>query len=124
MGHVIHRRGTRYRLWSTYTDTYITEPMTRGQMAKYITREATQELQDRISRIGRETEERMERAAKRGTSSLMGGPRDTTKWDTEMCQQCGRFHHTFELRPSDGKCGHCGEPEDDMAHKPPCVTPL
>jgi hypothetical protein len=116
MGHVIHRRGTRYRLWSTYTDTYITPSMTRGQMTRYIVREATREFE---ATIGRDTEERMERAAKTGTSSRMGGTHDTTKWATERCH-CGSFHHTFELRPSDGNCRSCGEPEGDTAHKAPC----
>ena len=116
MGQIIHRKGTRYRLWSTCTDTYVTPSMTRGQMAKYIVRQATQEFE---FNIGRDTEERMKRAAETGTSSRMGCTRDATKWDTERCR-CGRFHHTFELRESDGDCRVCGEPETDIAHKPPC----
>lgn len=116
MGHVIHRKGTRYRLWSTYTDTYITGSMTRGEMTRYIVREATREFE---ANIGRDTVERMDRAAKTGTSSRMGGVHDATKWATERCH-CGGFHHTFELRPSGGNCRVCGEPEGDTAHKPPC----
>ena len=116
MGHIIHRRGTRYHLWSTYTDTYITPSMTRGEMTRYIVWEAILEFE---ANIGRETEERMERASKKGTSSLVSEARDTTKWDTERCH-CGGFHHTFELRVSDGNCRSCGEPEGDTVHKPPC----
>lgn len=118
MGTEVHRKGNQYRLWSTYTDTYATKPMTRKQMATYLVREATREFQ---ASIGRDVEERMERTAKKGTSSRIGGLRDTTKWDTELCR-CGSFHHTFELRASDGKCGYCGEPTDDKAHQPPCVS--
>jgi len=116
MGNIIHRKGRRYRVWSTYTDTYITGPMSRGQMTRHLVRCATREFEGRILQ---DTEVRMERASKKGTSSLVGSPRDGTKWDTERCQ-CGNFHHTFELRASDGKCSHCGEPEDDTSHKPPC----
>jgi hypothetical protein len=117
MGTIIHRKGTRYRLWSTCTDTYITRSMTRGQMAKYIMAEAIREFE---ANIGPNTEERMERAAKTGTSSRVGCARDATKWDTELCGHCNRFHHTFELRPSDGNCRVCGEPEGETSHKPPC----
>ena len=117
MGHIIHRKGTRYRLWSTCTDTYITRPMTRGQMTEYVVQEAIREFE---LNIVRDTKDRVERAAKTGTSSRVGGcSRDATKWDTERCR-CGGFHHTFELRASDGDCRVCGEPEGDPSHKPPC----
>lgn len=113
MGYAVHRKGDQYRVWSTYSDTYVTEPMTRDVMAKWLREDAFQTLEERIDR---DTEVRLARADKCGSS---GHPRDTDEWDTELCR-CGRFHHTFELRASDGKCGHCGEPEEDIAHKPPC----
>ena len=118
MGTIIHRKGTRYRVWSTVVDKYITRSMTRGQMAKYLIREATRDFMDDIVRA---TEERMKLATLHGTSSRMGCSRDTTKWDTERCDKCGGFHHKFELRPSDGNCRICGEHGGDTAHKPPCM---
>jgi rubrerythrin len=117
MGHVIHRKDDQYRLWSTFTDTYITEPMSRDEMAEHIKTEALLALHESISS---DTEARLTRVDKKGTSSMVGGARDTTKWNIEMCQQCGSFHHPFECRPSDGKCGYCGEPVDDEGHLPPC----
>jgi hypothetical protein len=113
MGYAVHRKGDQYRVWSTYTDTYVTDPMARDVMAKWLREDAIQTLEERIDR---ETEARLDRADKCGSS---GHPRDTANWDTELCR-CGQFHHTFELRASDGKCGHCGEPTDDKAHQPPC----
>lgn len=51
MGTEVHRKGDRYRLWSTYTDSYATEPMTRRQMTTYLVREATREFHARIGRL-------------------------------------------------------------------------
>ena len=116
MGQTIHRKGTRYRLWSTVLDKYVTGTMTRGEMTRYIVAQARREFE---SSIVRDTEERMARAARNGTSSRVEPVRDATKWDTEVCH-CSRFHHKFELRTSDRNCCSCGEPEEDLTHKPPC----
>lgn len=117
MGHFIHRKGTRYRVWSTVVDKYISRSMTRGQMVKYLIREGLREFEQRIDA---DVSARMSRVDRLGTSSLMGDSRDATKWDTERCDHCGGFHHDFELRLSDGMCRSCGEPEGDTSHKSPC----
>lgn len=113
MGYAVHRKGDQYRVWSTYSDTYVTDPMTRSMMAGWLRDDAFQTLEERIDR---DTEDRLARADKFGSS---GHSRDTEEWDTELCH-CGGFHHMFEIRSSDGKCGYCGEPEEDKSHNPPC----
>ena len=114
MGHAIHRNGNQYRMWSTIVDRYITDPMTREEMAAWVREDAIQTL---LERIGPDTEQRLDRADKHGSS---GHGRDADCWEPELCDR-GRFHHAFILRPSDGKCSHCGEPEDDHAHLPTCM---
>lgn len=85
MSQVIHARRTaknfRYRIWSTVTDSYITDPMTEKQLAKW-------ELDSRLDQARRDHErefpERLERASKTGTSSRMGDRRDLEgDWDKE-----------------------------------------
>lgn len=115
MGHAIHRNGDKYRMWSTIVDRYISDSMTREEMAAWIKEDEMQRL---LARIDMETESRLIRADTWGGS---GFKRDATRWDTERCDQ-GRFHHEFDLRPSDGLCKVCGEPRDDHAHEPSCIV--
>ena len=117
MGHAIHRKGDQYRMWSSYTDTYLTDPMTREEMAKWVKDDAIQTL---LERIDRETEERLARADRTGSS---GFARSTEEWNQEHCGHCGGMHHLFVFRALDGNCGFCGEPKEDPAHKPTCETP-
>ena len=119
MGRSIHRNGDQYREWSSIVDCYVTEPMSRDEMLKHLKDSA---IQDLLARVSDEIEERLERADKNGTSSYVSTPRDATKWETEICQKCGSFHHAFVLRESDGNCRHCGEPLADRTHNPPCPS--
>lgn len=114
MGHAIHRNGDKYRMWSTFVDRYISDPMTREEMAVWVREDAIQHL---LERIDEDTEQRLARSDKYGSS---GFKRDADRWDPELCNR-GRFHHAFILRPSDGKCSHCGELENDHAHLPTCM---
>lgn len=120
MGQVIHRKGTRYRVWSTVSDQYITKSMSRTEMIRHLTREAIWALEEQIRQAESGVRERMKRTDEKGTSSHVGGNRDITQWDTERCDGCGNFHHTFKQGLTRGGCSHCGESEDDKAHKPPC----
>lgn len=113
MGHAIHRNGDKYRMWSTIVDRYISDPMTREEMAVWVREDAIQTL---LERIDQDTEQRLARADRNGSS---GHGRDADRWDTELCDH-GRFHHEFKLR-ADNLCGVCGEPEDDHAHLPTCM---
>lgn len=113
MGRAIHRKEDKYRMWSTVVDRYLTEPMTREEMAAWVKEDAIQTL---LERLDQDTEFRLDRADKCGSS---GHPRDPSAWETEMCSR-GRFHHVFAPTLK-GNCSECGEPEEDHAHLPPCT---
>lgn len=123
MGQVIHYRRGNFRIWSTFVDQYVTEPMTEASMEAWLKNDARSAALEYEAGLVADIKNRMERARRKGTSSLVGGERDKSTWETERCNRCGTFHHTFDLRSSDGNCGHCGEPEGDVAHKPPCEDP-
>lgn len=110
MGQFIHRNGDRYREWLTIPDAYGTPPLTRAEMARYL---ALHHGQKAV-----EIEERLARADRNGTS-CHGDTRDATTWDTERCFECATFHHAYDPREG-GACRSCGEPEDDVSHRPPC----
>lgn len=74
MGHAIHRNGSMYRMWPTYSDTYITEPLTRDQMAAWVRVDAILSL---LEKIDSDTESRLVRADRWGSS---GNSRDSDKW--------------------------------------------
>lgn len=116
MAHQIHRRGDKYRLWSTVTDGYLTPPLTKTEIRRRI---ISWSMQDYERNLNQEVDVQLARASKQGTSSRLG-TRDTTKWETERCQKCACFHHAFEVRLSDGNCGVCGEPKVQASHGGPC----
>lgn len=106
--------GPRYRYWCSVVDCYLTEPVTRAEMAELLT---SSQLSHRDS-TGDHVEERLARTDERGTSALWFGPIDMdAPWSTECCAECGRFHHAYE---GDGACGQCGEPASDIAHSAEC----
>lgn len=111
MSLIIHRNGTLYREWSTIADGYTTDPMTRGEMAEYL--EETSRARSLVV-----IAQRLAQADDTGTS-VPGDTRDATRWDTPRCPECATFHHEWTPR-GDGTCARCGEPEDDIAHAPPC----
>lgn len=85
MGHVIHARktakNTRYRIWSTVTDSYLTKPMTEKQLRSWTLAEAIGQARRNYEN---EFPDRLERATKNGTSSRMGRDRTIeSDWDKE-----------------------------------------
>lgn len=118
MGYEIHRNGDRYREWSTFVDKYTTAPMTRAEMAQYLAETTDSRREAAPDRV----EVRLARVDARGTSSFVGGTRDATRWDTEICDGCGRFHHSFVPQHGDAICANCGVSQNDVAHRPPCST--
>lgn len=116
MGGSIHRNGDRYRVWSSNASQYVTPPMTRAEMAEHLRMTAT----GRREAMPENIEGRLARADEKGTSALRD-TRDATKWETERCDGCGRFHHAFRV-DAYGFCAECGEIEHSKAHRPPCVA--
>jgi hypothetical protein len=113
MGAFIHRNGDKYREWLTIPDGYGTPPLTRAEMTRY--------LAERRGQKAVEIEDRLARADRFGTSCL-GDTREATCWDVERCLRCATFHHTYEPGAAAGVCRVCGEPANDIAHRPPCAT--
>lgn len=74
--HARHRKGQiRYRLWSTTTDSYLTTEMSEYVLRKWLYGDA---LQNAI----RDADQRIQRASKTGTSSLMDAAVDLcAPWD-------------------------------------------
>lgn len=104
--------GDRFRRWSTVSDAYTTDPMTRTDMLAHLIRRD-------VDAATRAAEDRMCRAEASG-SSVFDVNRGTEEWETERCDGCGRTHHTYEASRIGSGCSWCGEPEDDGAHAPPC----
>jgi hypothetical protein len=103
--------GPRYREWSGGVDKYTTPELTREAMANLI-------------RFFGDAEERLTRTDQQGTSLREGNHRMrdmNSDWETEKCDYCGAFHHTFQLRTADDLCSDCGEKTDDRSHRPPCA---
>lgn len=133
-----------FRVWQTCVDRYETEPLSRETALAYLLEGAldnpVRQRADaalgvvkgllegtnmrvhalRESHSTQEAAARLDRAARNGTSSMMGDKDDLDgPWDTEMCH-CGAFHHAFQLRSRDQLCGWCGESESDRGHRPAC----
>jgi hypothetical protein len=116
MGYEIHRNGDQYREWSTIVDKYTTAPMTRAEMAQYLAETTDSRREAAPDRI----EARLARVD--ATRHLLVRPRDATRWDTEICDGCGRFHHAFVPQHGDAICANCGMSQNDVAHRPQCGT--
>lgn len=110
--------GWRFRRWCSITDKYATDPLDEAA--------AQQEMSDDYSvrdvRSGHAASHiagRLARAKVNGTTLLIAGCEQDIHgpWQTELCDDCGHFHHAFELRESDGMCASCGERE----HPAGCV---
>ena len=80
MGHCIHANkigsGYVYRIWSTTSDSYVTDEMTEGQVREHNLKEA---IEDAIESYESGVEARFNRAHKTGTSAL-NDSRPTDKW--------------------------------------------
>lgn len=130
MGSIVHaRRKTPdgpfvYRLWNTTCDRYETDEMDGDQLALQLKYMAAYQWAVQYERDLVDIPKRIERAQHNGTSSRIPG--DTTAldapWDTEKCDECGRFHHAFApaVVAVDPRCRSCGELREDKAHEPPC----
>jgi hypothetical protein len=81
MAHEIHAikrdEGFLFRLWSTETDTYISDEMTESETREHLLKEA---VCNAISEFNQGINGRIERATTKGTSSRIGGPRDLKGW--------------------------------------------
>ncbi len=119
MSHGVHRcdtpEGPRYRVWSSVVDAYLTEPMTRTEMARHLAYEFPSHNRRRHHD---EIEKRLARCDVQGTS-VYGGQRTTTMWDAERCAYCAKFHHSY-WPDEDAACALCGEHVDNGAHRGPC----
>ncbi len=85
MGQIIHARktakNTRYRVWSTISDSYLTKELTEKQLRNWTLAEALGQARREHER---EFPERLERANATGTSSRMGSDRAiVSDWDKE-----------------------------------------
>lgn len=86
MGQNIHARKTeqnelRFRVWSTISDSYITEEMTEAEVREWTLKVA---VCNAIEEHLREIDNRIQRTTTNGTSSLMGDTRDlAAPWDEE-----------------------------------------
>lgn len=84
MGLLIHARktakNTRYRIWSTITDSYCTKELTEKQLRAWTRREAVEQA---IQAYEREFPDRLERANHYGTSSRMDRRDIESGWDEE-----------------------------------------
>lgn len=111
---------TLYRLWSTVTDSYATEPLdeeeVREQLRTMYAGDAMRDYERNVEGI----HERLVRARHRGTSSRVTERDPAGPWATERCG--GHFHHAFVERPGShgAYCAQCGEPPGAVAHGPPC----
>lgn len=114
MGQFIHRNGSEYRVWSTFTDSYVTTAGDRDGIAEYLLEEAIAEAKKDIA-------ERLARADANGTSAMFG-KRDATKWDEERCGVCLAWHHPFVSKGGIGRagCDRCGDPRRKPWHGPLC----
>jgi len=84
MAQMIHARKTengefRFRLWSTVTDSYISEEMTETEVREWTLKEAVCAV---IEQHCHDIDNRIQRTREKGTSSLMGDTRDlNAPWD-------------------------------------------
>lgn len=129
MGLIIHARklpeGIRYRVWSTYTDRYVTDLLTETEIRDALLAEAKERSTRLLAEAGAEISARIERTNDKGTSEMMRFAHDRPTelydpWDTELCKSCSRFHHDYVCDSTDGTCKSCGEDIDDPSHLSPC----
>lgn len=82
MANEIHaiKRGEEFmfRLWSTETDSYISDEMNESEMREHLLKVTVCEA---ISEFNRNIDNRFERATTKGTSSRIGRPRDLEEWE-------------------------------------------
>lgn len=104
--------GLRYRVWSTSSDQYLTEPLTESEMRELLLNEARRDAEESIG-------QNLARAASMGSSRRRDDRTPASDWDRERCQQCGSRHHAYSPRP-DGACKSCGQDEEERTHRPPC----
>jgi hypothetical protein len=87
MGTLIHAKksedGIRFRMWTTYADTYVTPEMTEAQVVRWLVED---DIQRALRDAGREIERRIGRARATGTSAF-DGPRGLGDWDE--CRELG-----------------------------------
>lgn len=81
MANEIHaiKRGEefRFRLWSTNSDSYVSDEMSESEMREHLLKIAVCEA---ISEHNERINGRIERAVTKGTSSRIGRARDLKKW--------------------------------------------
>ena len=63
LGNCIHYKDGKYRLWSSYTDTFITDWESKGEIESYL-------RVDALTRFDFEVEQRFKRAEKNGCSLI------------------------------------------------------
>lgn len=86
MAQMIHARKIqndefRFRVWSTCSDSYISEEMTETELREWILKEV---VCNAIEQHLRKIDERIQRTRERGTSSLLGETRKlNASWDEE-----------------------------------------
>jgi len=88
MSHVIHARKIKkrilFRIWSTVSDSYLTEEMTEKELREYTLVDAVKKA---IELYLREIDDRVQRACETGTSSRIKHTHDlTAPWDKERRQ--------------------------------------
>jgi len=86
MAHEIHARKNeegelRFRVWSTITDSYVTDEGTEAELREFTLKDAVCKA---IEQHLHEIDDRIQRTIKNGTSSRLGDTRDlTAPWDEE-----------------------------------------
>lgn len=88
MSHVIHARRIKkkmlFRIWSTVSDSYLTEEMTEKELREYI---LADDVNKAIELYFREIDDRVQRVREKGTSSRIKHTHDlTAPWDKERRQ--------------------------------------
>lgn len=85
--------GLRYRIWSTSSDQYLTEPLAEGEMREFLLNEARRDAEESIA-------QNLARAASEGSSRRRDGRSLAADWDRERCHECGGLHNPGQ----DGAC--------------------
>ena len=85
MARLIHARNTenglRFKIWSTGSDSYITEEMTEKEVREWTLKEAVCQA---IEQHSLEIDDRIERTSKNGTSLRLGDVYDlNAPWDED-----------------------------------------
>ena len=124
---VVHRKGSLYREWHSFSSRYCTWPMSRAEMAALLfSREFCTGFTPTAREVARARdaiEERLERVDAGGTSARNSDgsfcTRRTDVWDEEQCAYCEEWHHAYDPKP--GGCGFCGEGARARGHRRPCA---